>query len=74
MRGSGWEAFNLARRNQLIWENDKGKGSQKLNLKRWELEALKGEKPKVSSSRRIRTERQYKTFEEETPKEENYEK
>ena len=58
----------------MLGKNDKRKGSQKLNLKRWELEALKGEKPKVSSSRRIRTERQYKTFEEETPKEENYEK
>ena len=36
-----------------------------------ELEMLKGEKLKVSSLRHIRTERQQKTFEEETPKEEN---
>ena len=48
MRGSGWEAFNLAGRNQLTWENDKGKGSQKLSLKRWDLEALKEGGPKVS--------------------------
>jgi len=58
----------------LLGKNDKGKGSQKLNLKRWELETLKEEKPKVSSSRHTRTKRQHVAFEEETPKEENYEK
>ena len=57
----------------MLGKNDKKKGSQKLSPKRWELEALKGEKPKVSSSRCIRTERQHETFEEETLKEENYE-
>jgi len=45
-----------------------------LSLKRWELEALKREKPKVSSSRHTRMERQHETFREETSKEENYEK
>ena len=58
----------------MLGKNDKGKGSQKLSLKRWELETLKGEKPKVSSSRHTKTKRQQETFEEETPKEENYEK
>jgi len=44
-----------------------------LSLKRWELETLKGERPKVSSLRPTRTEKQQKAFEEkeETPKEEN---
>ena len=40
----------------------------------WELEALKGEKPKVRSSRHTKTKRQQETFKEETLKEENYEK
>jgi len=44
-----------------------------LSLKRWELETLKGERPKVSSLRRTRTDRQQKAFKEETPKEENNE-
>ena len=41
-----------------LGKNDKGKGSQKLSLKRWELETLKGEKPKVNFLRHIRMERQ----------------
>ena len=55
-----------------LGKNDKGKGSQKLSLKRWELETLKGERPKVSFLRHTRI-RQQKAFEEETPKEENNE-
>ena len=58
----------------LLGKNDKGKDSRKLSLKRWEPETLKEEKPNVSSLRHTRTERQQVTFEEETPKEENYEK
>ena len=57
-----------------LGKNNKWKGSQKLSMKMWELETLKGEKLKVNSSRHTRTERQYETFEKETPKEENYEK
>jgi len=45
-----------------------------LSLKRWELETLNEEKPKVSSLRHTKMERQQVTFEEETPKEENYKK
>ena len=75
MKGSSWEDFQLGRKESIaLGKNDEGKGSQKLSLKRWELEALKGEKPKVNSSRHTRTERQQETFKEETPKEENYEK
>ena len=75
MKGSSWEDFQLGRKESAaLGKNDKGKGSQKLSLKRWELKALKGEKPKVNSSRHTRTERQQETFKKETPKEENYEK
>ena len=57
-----------------LGKNEKGKGSQKLSLKRWDLEALKEEKPKVSSLGHLRVESQQETFEEKTPKEENNEK
>ena len=57
-----------------LGKNDKGKDSQKLSLKKWDLEALKEERPKVSSLGHLRAESQQKAFEEETPKEENNEK
>ena len=44
-------SFSLEGRNQLTWENDKGKSNQKVGLKRWNLEALEKEKPKVSPLR-----------------------
>ena len=43
-------------------------------MKRWDLEALKKERPKVSSLGHLRAESQQEVFEEETPKEENNEK
>ena len=57
----------------LLGKNDKGKGSQKLSLKRWNLEALKEERPKVSSLGHPKMESQQEAFEEETPKEQNNE-
>ena len=57
-----------------LGKNDKGKDNQKLSLKRWDLEALKEERPKVSSLGHLRVESQQEAFEEETPKEENNEK
>ena len=56
-----------------LGKNNKEKSSQKLSLKRWDVETLKGERPKASSLRPTRTEKQQKAFEEkeETPKEEN---
>ena len=47
-------SFSLEGRNQLTWENDKGKSNQKVGLKRWNLEALEKEKPKVNLLRSAR--------------------
>ena len=44
-----------------------------MSLKRWDLEALKEERPNVSSLGHLKMESQQEAFKEETPKEENNE-
>ena len=48
IRECGWESFNLVEGISSLGKNDKGKSSQKVGLKMWNLEVLKEERPKVS--------------------------
>ena len=66
-------SFSLEGRNQLSWENDKGKSNQKVGLKRWNLEALEKERSKVNPLGPSEQESQLGAFEEGTSKEGNSE-
>ena len=49
MEEGGWGSFYLVKRESAyLGKNDKGESSQKVGLKKWNLEVLKKERSKAS--------------------------